>query len=143
MSHDFHLTEEWSPREMQLEEENLRLKETISSNFKLFEAILSNGRDGVTLTGPDRRIVRVLRGLTGIDPNSFSGHLVDLLAVPEDREMVVDAYRQLLNGGVGKVEIVVRFPDGDGAPCTYAATLTDMLDNPDVRGIVWNYSESF
>jgi PAS domain-containing protein len=131
-----------SARELQLEAENMALKESLRRNFSLFEAILSSGRDGVALTGPDRRIVRVFKGLTGVDKNSFSGHLVELLAVPEDTEIVVDAYRRLLAGGTGKVQFIARFPRADGTLGIYSVTLTDMLDNPDVRGIIWNYSES-
>jgi PAS domain-containing protein len=124
----------------ELEQKNRWLEEVIDRNVKLFEALLSNGHDGITLTGPDRRIVRVVKGLTGIDPTMLSGVLIDSLAVPEDRASIVEAYDQLLHGFCGKVTIAVRVLCADGARVLHSATLTDMLDNPNVQGIVWNYS---
>lgn len=51
-----------SERIVQLEEENLMLDEALHRNSRMFEALLSNGRAGITLTGPDRRIVRLSKG---------------------------------------------------------------------------------
>jgi diguanylate cyclase (GGDEF)-like protein/PAS domain S-box-containing protein len=84
--------------------------------------------------------VRVIKGLTGFDGGSLSGKLIDSLAVPEDRQIIVDAYRELLQGHCGKIDIAVRVPLPNGAIVLHSATLTDMLDNPDVHGVVWNYS---
>jgi PAS domain-containing protein len=131
-----------SARVAQLEENNILLETTISRNSRLFAALLSNGRQGIALTGPDRRIVRVVKGLTGIDPISLCGQLVDSLAVPEDREMIADAYRRLLDEHCGTTSFTARFPRADEVIGVYAITLNDMLDNPDVQGIVWNYSEA-
>ena len=130
-----------SIQEIHLQNENLALKETIRRNARLLEAILSNSREGIAITGPDRRIVRVFNGLTGIDKNSFPGYLVDSLVVPEDQEIIVDAYRRILTERSPKVQIVVRLLKANGVPGVYLATITDMLDDPDVTGIVWNYSE--
>jgi hypothetical protein len=84
--------------------------------------------------------VRVIKGLTGIDPATLTGVSIDSLAVPEDRQIIVDAYRQLLQGVCSKITIAVRVPRPDGSLALHKAILTDMLDNPDVHGIVWNYS---
>ena len=129
-----------SERVAQLEEENTILEEVLLRNSRMFEALLRNGHDGITLTGPDRRIVRVIKGTTGFDSNSLCGQLIESLAVPEDRETIVDAYRHLLEGGCGKLTVRVRTPRADGSIELHVATLTDMLDNPYVQGIVWNYS---
>jgi len=129
-----------SERVAQLEQDNMLLEEVLSRNSRMFEALLSNGADGITLTGPDRRIVRIIKGLTGIDPASLAGLPIETLAIPEDRQCIVDAYRQLLRGDCGKVAILVRVALPDGASVLHRATLTDMLDNPNVQGIVWNYS---
>jgi PAS domain-containing protein len=125
----------------QLEQENTLLEQALQHNFRIFDALLRNGEQGITLTGPDRRIVRVIKGLTGIDPTTLCGVLIDSLAVPEDRQNIVDAYDQLLHSLCGKVTIAVRVPRADGTIVLHRATLTDMLDDPNVQGIVWNYSE--
>jgi PAS domain S-box-containing protein len=127
-------------RVAQLESENTLLEETLQRNHRMFEALLRNCQHGITLTGPDRRIVRVVKGLTGIDPTSLQGQLIDSLAVPEDRQTIVDAYRTLLSGACARVDIVVRVLRADGTTAVHMATLTDMLDDTNVQGIVWNYS---
>jgi PAS domain S-box-containing protein len=123
-----------------LEEENALLEEALSRNGKLFEALLSGSNQGITLTGPDRRIVRVVKGLTDFNAVSLAGESIERLAIPDDRESIVEAYRQLLAGRRRKIGIVVRVMRADGEVVRHAATLTDMLDNPCVQGIVWNYS---
>jgi PAS domain S-box-containing protein len=129
-----------SERVAQLEDENMLLEDGLRRNSRMFRALLGNGRDGITLTGPDRRIVRVVKGLTGIDAASLPGALIDSLAVPEDRQIIVAAYQQLLYRGCGTIMILVRLRQADGTVVRYTVTLTDMLDNPDVQGIVWNCS---
>jgi PAS domain-containing protein len=124
----------------QLESENILLEETLQRNNRMFAALLRNCQHGITLTGPDRRIVRVIKGLTGIDPTSLQGQLIESLAIPEDRQTIVDAYRTLLSGDCARLEIVVRVPRADGTIAVHMATLTDMLDDTNVQGIVWNYS---
>jgi PAS domain-containing protein len=129
-----------SERVAHLEEENVGLDDALRRNRRMFDALLSNGHFGITLTGPDRRIVRVVKSLTDRDPASLVGQLVESLAVPEDRERIVDAYLRLLNGGCGTVDVVFRVSRADTAVTLFTATLTDMLDNPNVQGIVWNYA---
>jgi PAS domain-containing protein len=129
-----------SERVAQLEQENALLEEVLHRNTRMFEALLSNGSDGITLTGPDRRIVRIIKGLTDIDPNLLIGRLVDTAAFPEDRQIIADAYQQLLVGHCGQIKIEFRLVRADGTIAGFRATLTDMLDDPNVHGIVWNYS---
>jgi len=124
----------------ELERNNMLLEEALCRNTRMFEALLGNGRDGITLTGPDMRIVRVLKGLTGIDADVLIGKPIDSLAVPDDREIISDAYRQLLQGRSGRIRIAVRVPRADGTIVLHTAVLTDTLDDPNVQGIVWNYS---
>jgi PAS domain-containing protein len=127
-------------RAAQLEEDNLRLEEALRRNSRIFEDLLANGHAGITLTGPDRRIVKVIKAFTDIDAGSLAGRSIDSLMVPQDRQTIVDAYSELLEGRREKLKILVRVPQADGAVVLYAATLTDMLCNPNIQGILWNYS---
>ena len=127
-------------RAAELEEENRRLEEALRRNSRVFRELLITGDGGIALTGPDRRIVRVIKGVTGADPEAMAGRPIDSMVVPEDQQAVIDAYRQLLDDRRGKVRVVVRMPDATGETVLYAATLTDMLENPDIQGIVCNYS---
>jgi PAS domain-containing protein len=137
--------EEMNERIGELVEENVRLKrleDVVNRNNALFEALVMNGNDGIALTGPDRRILKIVRGLTGFDTNSLPGAFVDAVAIPEDRPIVVEAYRQLLSGSCKSAKIEIRLRRADSRVVLHSATLTDMLDNPNVQGIVWNYRVS-
>lgn len=123
-----------------LEEENVRLEATLRRNSRVFQDLLTNGDAGIVLTGPDRRVVRVIQGITGMDPDSCTGRPIESFVVEQDRQIVVDAYRELLAGRSTKVKILVRVPCPDGTVALYAATGSDMLSNPNIHGIVWNYS---
>jgi len=124
----------------ELEEENQRLEESLRRNSRVFRELLLSGDSGITLTAPDRRIVQVIRGVTGIDPEALVGQPIESMVVPEDRQAVVEAYRQLLDERREKVRIVVRVRNNAGDVILYGATLTDMLENPDIQGIVCHYS---
>lgn len=127
-------------RVAQLEGENVALEKALRCNSRVFEALLSNGHFGIVLTGPDRRIVRVVKALTDRDPASLAGQLIESIAVPEDRQSIVDAYLRLLKDRCETVDLVFRVPGADAAVTLFTATLTDMLDNPNIQGIVWNYA---
>jgi hypothetical protein len=125
-----------------LMQENLRrLDDAIKRSSALFEALLANSAAGITLTGPDRRIVRVVHGLTGLSTVDLTGTLVESLAVPEDQELVVECYKTLLSGLRRQMKREIRVPRADGTIRWFAITLTDMLDDPNVQGIVWNYQD--
>ena len=128
----------------ELSEENANLRlldEVMRRNNALFEALLANCSEGITLTGPDRRIVRVVRGLTGFSPADLTGILIESLAVPEDRALIVDCYKQLLSGERQQLSHDIRVPRADGTIRWFSITLTDMLDDPNVQCIVWNYAD--
>jgi len=127
-----------------LEEANANLQlldEVMRRNNAMFEAILTNSWQGITLTSPDRRILKVVHGLTGHNAPELQGVLIESLAVPEDREIILDAYRKLLRRVCAKIAIELRVPRVDGTIAWFSATVTDMLDNPNVQCIVWNYTD--
>lgn len=127
-------------RVAELEEENQRLEQTLERNSRVFRELLIAGDGGIALTAPDRRIVRVIKCVTGLEPESLVGRPIDSMVAPEDRQNVIDAYRRLLEERRGQARILVRVLHADGEMALYAATLTDMLENPDIQGIVCNLS---
>lgn len=134
--------EQLTARISDLMEENLRLlHETTRRNHALFETLLANSTAGITLTGPDRRIIRVVRGLTGFSTTDLTGTLIESLAVPEDQPVIVDCYRQLLSRSCCQVKREIRVPRSDGPIRRFSITLTDMLDDANVQAIVWNYHD--
>lgn len=124
-----------------MQENLLILDEAMHRNNALFEALLANSSAGITLTGPDRRIVRVVRGLTGLSSLDLTGTLIESLAIPEDQALIIECYDMLLNGSCRQVKQEIRVPRVDGTLRRFSVTLTDMLDDPNVQGIVWNYHD--
>lgn len=136
--------EKLTARISELEEANANLRlldEAMKRNNALFEAVLANSWQGIMLTGPDRRILKVVRGLTGRRGPELQGGLIESFAVPEDRERIVEAYDKLLRRECAKVTIELRVPRADGTIAWFSATVTDMLDDPNVQCIVWNYAD--
>jgi PAS domain S-box-containing protein len=132
----------WLVSELSEENANLQLlDDALRRNTALFEALLANSVDGVTLTGADRRIVRVVRGLTGFAPGELSGVLIESTLHPDDREILLNCYRQLLDRRCNKAEFDVRAFRPDGSIVYLSGTLTDMLDDPNVLAIVFNYQD--
>jgi len=117
------------------------LEEALQRNTRLFEAMLSHSRDGIVLTGPDGRIVRIVRSIAGYGPTDMAGAPVESLVHPDDRETVHDCYRRLLNREATSLSLEARVLRPDGSCFWAEATLTDMLDVPEVQAIVGNYSD--
>ena len=127
-----------------LEEDNgnlLLLDGALRRNTALFDALLANSADGVMLTGADRRILRVVRGLLGFTPGELNGALLDSLVLPEFQEILVAAFRRLLDRSCRKIALDMRAPRADGFIACISGTLTDMLDDPNVQAIVFNYRD--
>jgi PAS domain S-box-containing protein len=136
--------EQLTARISELEEANANLQyldEAMRRNNALFEAILANSWQGITLTGQNRRILKVVRGLAGRPQGELQGALVESLALPDDREIIIEAYRKLLRRACAKITIEFRMPRADGTIAWFSATVTDMLDDPNVQCIVWNYTD--
>jgi PAS domain S-box-containing protein len=103
--------------------------------------MLSHSRDAIILTGPDGRIVRIVRSIAGYSPLEMAGTPVEMGVHPEDRDTVRDCYRRLLSRAAASVEIEVRILRPEGSSFWAEVTVTDMLDAPDVQAIVCNFSD--
>jgi PAS domain S-box-containing protein len=117
------------------------LEEALARNTALFRAMQSHSRDGVLLTGPDGRIVHVVRSILGHEADGLPGTSVEDMVHPEDRHLIRDCYRRLLDRACDSVEIEARAFRGDGSYVWVEATVTDMLDAPEVQAIVCNYRD--
>lgn len=53
----------------------------------------------------------------------------------------MESYRSLLRRDTNQIKQRVRLLCGSGEIRYLAATVTDMLDDPNVQAIVWNYSD--
>jgi PAS domain S-box-containing protein len=136
--------QEYSERICELEDRNQTLKlieETLHRNIALFQAMLSRSKEGVALIGPNRNIVRMVHSFAGYAPAEVSGIFVENLVHPDDRAIIVDCYRQVVDHPGASVEFEVRALGADGSFMWVEGTLTDMLDDPNVQAIVCNYAD--
>jgi PAS domain S-box-containing protein len=117
------------------------LDDALRRNTALFEAILVNSADGIALTRADRRIFRVIRGITGRVPGEPAGVLAESIFLAEDRHIVIDCYRNLLDHHCGTIAFEARAVHADGSIMYLSGSLSDMLDDPNVQAIVCNYSD--
>lgn len=128
--------------DLRVREDAMRQNEdALRHNTALFESLIAHSSAGIALTGADRRILKVVRGLTALDPTSLVGSLVESCAIPEDQPLIVDCYRRLLNRSCQQVQREIRVPCADRTVHWFSITLTDMLDHADVQAIVWNYHD--
>ncbi len=136
--------EKLTSRVSELEEENANLRlldDTVRRNTAMFEALIANSSDGITLTGPDRRIVRVVHSAMGFSAGEVVGLPLESILHPEDQDILVDCYGQLLTGRAKSVEFEGRVCGPDGSIRWALAKLTDMLDDPNVQAIVCNCAD--
>jgi PAS domain S-box-containing protein len=127
-----------------LEEENGLLKlleETVARNTALFEALVANSWDGISLIGPDRRIIRVVHSAMGYQPFEISGIRIESLIHPDDREILLVCWDELLTRRAKSVDFEGRIRNPDGSHGWVMARLTDMLDDPYVQAIVCNCAD--
>jgi PAS domain-containing protein len=108
-------------------------------NNALFEALLANSRQGIALRGPDR--LKVVRGLTGHSAPELQGVLIESLAIPEDRGIVIEAYRKLPRRACAKITLELRVARAEGIIAWFSVKMTDMLDDPNVQCIARDYSD--
>ena len=128
--------------ELEEKQANLRLlDEAVRRNMAMFEALVANSSEGIALTGPDRRIVKIVKAVLGYDPADLSGAPFDSILHVEDADILVDCYVELLSRRSTSIEFEGRFRRPDGSYGWLRAKLTDMLDDPDVQAIVCNYTD--
>jgi PAS domain S-box-containing protein len=128
----------------ELEERNYnleRLELTIQRNAELFEALLGASDDGIALTRADGTIIQDVRGILGYPPNSLTGMCLADLAYFEDRNSIVEGYRDLVINRRNQFQTEVRLLKASGASLWVELTITDMLDNPAVLAIVTRYRD--
>ena len=134
--------EQLNARVSDLLEANANLKmhgEVMRRNQSLFKALLANSIEGIALTGPDRRIVHLVNSLTGFRSEDLTGVPIESLLVPEDQALIVDSYDRLMRRECARVTHEVRVICADESIRWFSFTITDMLDDTDVHGIVCNY----
>jgi PAS domain S-box-containing protein len=136
--------QEYAERIGELEEQNRNvslLEDTLRRNIALFHAVLSRSRSGIILAGPARNVVCMVHAIHGHRTDDLTGMPLEMLVHPDDRDIVLECYRNVLKNPGSSEEFEVRAIGSDGSFIWVEGTLTDMLDNPHVQAIICNYRD--
>ena len=116
--------------------------ERLAANEKRFRALLRHSADGVAMLDADGRMVDVIASAQVLDypVKEMKGDIRRYLH-PEDEGL----FRQLVAESLARprepVATALRMLRRDGSPRVVEGTLTNLLADPDVRGIAVNYRD--
>lgn len=106
-----------------------------------FRSLVQNSSDLTLLADADGTIAYAspaARALLGIAPEQIAGRVLTSLVHEEDRAALVAALRRLSAGGTGRLQLEFRALHSDGSVRHLDATVSDMLADPTVAGLVLN-----
>jgi diguanylate cyclase (GGDEF)-like protein/PAS domain S-box-containing protein len=116
-------------------EDDLRQSET------RFEAFLSNAADVIAVADGEGRLKYVspsFERTLGLSPDSYYGESTAKFIHPEDFERVREKFVTLASAPENAIRTQLRIRDSKGTWRQFEATITNQMDDPDVRGIVGN-----
>ena len=121
---------------------NLRARTlTLAEQEQWFRSLVQNSSDVVTVVDP-RGVIRYqtpsVKRVFGYEPESLQGQLIDTLVPPGEASRLHDALRHAVAqpGSTTELEVKVRNQYGDW--CDTESTITSLVDDPAVRGLVLN-----
>ena len=132
-----HLLERIS--ELEEENDNLRkLEETIRRNSYLFDMLLRGSREAILLLNPELTILRLVHSALGYSERDLLGQPVVAFIHPDDAHLLEKCCSDLVRSRAGAHAIEMRALGADGKWVWLGGYVTDMLDDPNVQGIVLN-----
>jgi diguanylate cyclase (GGDEF)-like protein/PAS domain S-box-containing protein len=126
-----------------VETQHERSEEEIRAHGRRFQALIEHGSDGITVTDAEGTIVYESPSITsmlGFDPTERIGHSSMDFVHADDVPLVVNLFERL--GAPGANESVeVRLLRKDGTSRWAEVHISNLLDQPDVGGIVANFRD--
>ncbi len=109
-------------------------------------AILSNAWDGVAIFDRDYRVVfesPALARITGFSPEEWTGLTPDKFRIHPDDQGYLFSHLEELRRHPGSVvrDVIIRYQHKDGSWRTMEAAGCNLLEDPDVRGMVINFRD--
>jgi len=121
--------------------EGVELTEKVRRNAARFSALVQQSSDLITVVGPDGTVLYCspsIKSLLGLQPSDVEGEPFAALVHPDDRERGL-ALGQLVSAQSGSGSLGSwRLMAADGRWIPVETLATNLLDNPDVGGIVLN-----
>ena len=110
-----------------------------------FRSLIENSSDGITVIGADGSIIYdspSVATILGHQPGERAGLSAFDSIHPDDLVAARSVYAEMLSGELaGTVALEVRARHRDGSWRSLEARVTNLLDTPDVRGIVANFRD--
>ncbi len=138
---------EWCERDTvllgQIAEQLLSIRATcpIEEREEYFRALTENVSDVIAILQPDGRATYVSSSVTrilGYEPQELIGHAHFALIHDEDRARVVAAFARLATGSGPLISEIYRLRRNDGKWRVVESAGTNLLDHPQIRGLVVN-----
>jgi PAS domain S-box-containing protein len=128
--------------ELESEASRLRhLEETIQRNTHLSEALLNNSSEGIALVTPEMTILKVVHGLMSHPHTDLCGQHILTFFHCDDAAVVKQAVDRLPDGQAHTARCECRAVDADGSERWLELHMTDLLDDPAVAAILFNYRD--
>ncbi len=116
----------------------------LARSERLFRALIEHGHDAVTVLDREGnfRFGNASMGrIVGLAPDQFEGRSPLDLLHPDDVERARDVLTGAIAGGSPPTPHEFRLVHADGSTRIIEATLTNLLDDPTVCGIIVNYHD--
>jgi two-component system, cell cycle sensor histidine kinase and response regulator CckA len=113
----------------------------IEEREEYFRALTENVSDVIAILQPDGRASYVsssVRRILGYEPDELIGHAHFALIHPDDRDRVVAAFERLVTSSGPLVSETYRLQRKDGGWRVLESAGTNLLDHPQIRGLVVN-----
>ena len=115
------------------------LEETIRTNQRRFEILLTTTHDGIMLLTPQMTILRLLHSTLGYSEQDVIGQSPLIALHQDDWDAFRSNFDRLLSGLEKRVPLRCRVKDRNGEWVAMDFTMTDMLDDPVLQAIILSY----
>ncbi|BAU54333.1 PAS domain S-box protein [Mucilaginibacter gotjawali] len=120
-------------------------EDKLLASQKRFKALLENSIEGIILFDADRKPVYIspaFKNIMGYDETESYQLNTNKTVHPDDVEYVMAKFKDSLNApGLPIKDIIYRILHKDGHWIYVNVTVTNFLNDPDINGIVYNYTD--
>jgi PAS domain S-box-containing protein len=116
-----------------------RLQAAIARNLRVFEVLLHRCNEGIALVTPEMTLLRLVHPLMSYHSSEILGASFLSYVHPDDAASVSTAFAQLLAGEKQTTVCECRALENDGTWRWIEMQMTDLLDDPDIAAILFNY----
>lgn len=109
-----------------------------------FRALTENNYDAIVMRDANRRMIYAspsVERLLGYSEHELTNSVIDIYIHPDDVEIVKTTYEKMLKRPDVPFPISMRIRKRSGVYMWAEGTVTNMLNNPDVQGIVSNFRD--